>query len=104
MPTKEPRLTIQSLKVLNAFLKAKGYRACGADIVQMTNLFPGTAYPILARLKEAGWLTGEWEVANATEKNRPPRLYYTLTGVGQRVALEKLSEIGIPNGATTWAR
>ena len=101
---KEPRLTLQSLKVLKSFLGARGYKACGADIVRQTGLFPGTAYPILARFKDAGWLSSEWEDVDASDAGRPPRLYYKLTGVGQRIARERLSEIAVlGGGGTQWA-
>jgi DNA-binding PadR family transcriptional regulator len=109
MAAREPRLTEQSLKVLQAFLNARRYRACGADIVQITKLFPGTAYPILKRFKEAGWLNSKWEIIDPSDAGRPPRLYYTLTGEGQRVARERLSAFA-PRavgaralGAVAWA-
>jgi|SRR6185312_13488501 len=100
---KEPRITLQSLKVLKAFLEAHDYRACGADIVRGTGLFPGTAYPILARFKDAGWLTSEWETLDPSEAGRPPRLYYQLTGVGQRIAREKLAEVSQQGLSPGWA-
>lgn len=43
----------------------------------------GTIYPLLSRLKTAGFLQYTWEES----KSGPPRKYYTLTPVGQ-TALE----------------
>lgn len=77
-------------------------RACGADIVKTTGLFPGTAYPILARFKEAGWLHSEWEVLDRFDAGRPPRLYYQLTGAGQRAARSNLAQVAVGANAK-WA-
>lgn len=44
----------------------------------------GTIYPLLSRLKAAGWLQYTWEES----KSGPPRKYYTLTSAGQ-MALEE---------------
>jgi transcriptional regulator len=45
---------------------------------------PGSLFPALHRLEEAGWLTATWE---ASENNRRAK-YYTLTRTGRR-QLEK---------------
>jgi PadR family transcriptional regulator PadR len=44
----------------------------------------GTLYPLLARLRKAGWVSTSWE--QSTEG--PPRRYYSLTAAGAR-ALEE---------------
>ena len=90
---KEPRITLSGIKMLQAFLNSKGYRACGADIMRATGLLPGTTYPLLSRFKEAGWLTSEWEQLDPSEAGRPPRLYYQLTGQGQKAAIANLSSL-----------
>jgi transcriptional regulator len=41
---------------------------------------PGSLFPALHRLEEAGWLTSEWE---ASENNRRAK-YYKLTKAGKR--------------------
>jgi transcriptional regulator len=41
---------------------------------------PGSLFPALHRLEEAGWLTSQWE---ASENNRRAK-YYTLTRAGRR--------------------
>ena len=47
----------------------------------------GTLYPLLTRLKNAGYLTYRWEES----LQRPPRKYYTLTEEG-RTYLASLDE------------
>ncbi len=47
----------------------------------------GTLYPLLTRLKDAGFLTYRWEES----RSGPPRKYYRLTPMGQRF-LNELDE------------
>ena len=51
----------------------------------------GTVYPLLSRLKSAGLVRSEWNVAEAGH----PRKYYVLTAAGRRRALSMTK---------TWAR
>lgn len=44
----------------------------------------GTLYPLLTRLKDAGYLTYRWEES----RSGPPRKYYKLTTVGQKFLKE----------------
>lgn len=48
-----------------------------ADLLVME----GTLYPLLTRLKNAGWLTYRWEEST----QGPPRKYYSLTPEGNSV-------------------
>ena len=41
----------------------------------------GTLYPLLTRMKNAGWLDYRWEES----KSGPPRKYYRLTEMGQEI-------------------
>jgi PadR family transcriptional regulator PadR len=41
----------------------------------------GTLYPLLTRMKNAGWLDYRWEES----KSGPPRKYYRLTDLGQEI-------------------
>ncbi|MBM3931085.1 MAG: PadR family transcriptional regulator [Sphingomonadales bacterium] len=41
----------------------------------------GTLYPLLTRMKNAGWLDYRWEES----KSGPPRKYYRLTELGQEI-------------------
>ena len=77
---KEPRLTLQTLKVLGTL--APGNELSGADIRRASKLATGTVYPILLRLEDAGWVTSRWEEIDPKEAGRPQRRFYRLTAVG----------------------
>jgi len=47
----------------------------------------GTLYPLLTRMKNAGWIQYRWEES----KSGPPRKYYQITDEGVRI-LEKLEK------------
>jgi transcriptional regulator len=49
---------------------------------------PGSLFPALHRLEEAGWLTASWE---ASENNRRAK-YYRLTRAGRRQLGEEVAE------------
>jgi PadR family transcriptional regulator PadR len=49
---------------------------------------PGSLFPALHRLEEAGWLISEWE---ASENNRRAK-YYTLTKAGRRQLGEETAQ------------
>lgn len=94
MPTKnknkrEPRLTLQGMKVLQAFVNNSHSEISGADIQRLTGLSSGTMYPILLRFEEAGWLSSRWEEINPTEVGRPRRRLYRILPTG----LAKSSEV-----------
>jgi transcriptional regulator len=55
----------------------------GAFVVQ-----PGSLFPALHRLEEAGWLTSKWD---ASENNRRAK-YYTLTRAGRKQLGEETAE------------
>jgi PadR family transcriptional regulator PadR len=57
-------------------------RQLAAESVLTTS--EGTLYPLLSRLRRAGWVATSWREAPAG----PPRRYYTLTPEG-RAALER---------------
>ncbi len=92
---KDPRMSLQSLKVLRAFIADPMRQLSGADIAKMTRLASGTLYPILFRLETAGWLKSAWEKVDPSEVGRPRRRLYTLTGVGQTNALRNLDAVSI---------
>ena len=61
-------------------------------IEQMTagafNVQPGSLFPALHRLEEAGWLEADWQ---PSENNRRAK-YYTLTRAGRRQLVEEAAQ------------
>ena len=76
------RMTVQTLLVLQVLLRQPAREVYGLEISEETGLLPGTAYPILLRLEQAGWVTSRWEDIDPHAEKRPPRRYYTLTANG----------------------
>src|SRR5260370_10351351 len=81
-----PKLSPQTLQVLDAFLEDPKDWKYGYDISRNTGLKSGTLYPILMRLAERKLLQASWETA---EIGKPPRHMYRLTADGLRYALEQ---------------
>src|SRR5215468_8710199 len=79
------RFSLQTLRVLDAFLEAPKDWRYGYDISWNTGLKSGTLYPILMRLAERELLETSWE---NVEPGKPPRHLYRLTLNGLRVARE----------------
>ncbi len=94
----EPRLTLQSMKVLQAFINKHGAQISGADIQLLTGLSSGTLYPILFRFEQAGWLSSRWEQVNPSEVGRPRRRLYRILPTGISKATEVLGMFaqGVP--------
>jgi DNA-binding PadR family transcriptional regulator len=93
-----PNLTLQTRMVLAAFLKDHDdpdTELYGRQVIHATGLAPGTAYPILNRLEEAGWLISRREGRRGQPSYRPrsrggpPRRYYALTSEGWAVARQE---------------
>ena len=72
-------MTLQVRLVLQALAEDPAEQRYGLEIVESTGLLPGTIYPILARLEQAGWLHSEWETVDRHAAGRPRRRYYRLT-------------------------
>jgi DNA-binding PadR family transcriptional regulator len=83
------RMSLQTLKVLEAFLEDPTAQRSGADVHQRSGIASGTLYPILLRLEAAGWFTSEWESIDPSSAGRPRRRLYRLTSTG----LKKASEV-----------
>ena len=99
----KPRLTHQSLKVLQAFMERPRTELSGADVRRTTKLSSGTLYPILIRFEEAGLLTSAWEEVDPSEVGRPRRRLYKITGHGINVANDAFAELGVAAGKWAWA-
>lgn len=56
----------------------------GMQLRDALRMSPGTLYPILARFREAGWVTDEWETKEAARATHAgaPRRYYVVTTLG----------------------
>lgn len=76
------RLTLQLQLVLRAMLDGSERELYGLEIVEATGLPPGTIYPIMARLENAGWVTSRWEDDAPQAMSRPRRRYYRLSADG----------------------
>ena len=81
-----PRLTLNLLLVLRAFLAADGAELYGVQVTRSTGVPSGTLYPMLLRLEGEGWLASRMEEAGPASEGRPLRRYYLLTGDGERQA------------------
>ena len=101
--TRDPRLTLPSLRVLRAFLENSLQELAGTDIQKLTDLQTGTLYPILLRLEEAGWLVSSWEEIDPKVAQRPRRRYYRLTGLGTKKAQEAFAYTGVGREEPAWA-
>lgn len=63
----------------------------GREICQATSIRPGTAYPILLRMLNAGWVEDRWEMDSEKSHGRPPRHYYRLRPSAVREIQQMLS-------------
>lgn len=70
------------------------------DITRGTfHVQPGSLFPALHRLEEAGWLASTWK---ASENNRRAK-YYRLTRTGLRQLGQETQQWGRVAAAITWA-
>ncbi len=86
-----PRMTLQTLAVLQAMLEAPAEARYGLEIADVVRFPTGTIYPILARLERAGWVTSAFEDVDPAAVGRPRRRLYTLTGSGALAARRALA-------------
>jgi PadR family transcriptional regulator, regulatory protein PadR len=82
------RMSLQTLRVLEAFLEDPTERLAGAEVHQRCGIASGTLYPILLRLESAGWFVSRWESIDPSSVGRPRRRLYRLTSMGLRRAGE----------------
>ncbi|HLI34946.1 MAG TPA: PadR family transcriptional regulator [Terriglobia bacterium] len=86
---KTPRLSRETLLVLEKFVVRPGDWRYGYELSRETGLKSGTLYPILMRLEKHSLLEARWVV---TEGGVPPRHTYRLTPNGLELARAKLAE------------
>jgi DNA-binding PadR family transcriptional regulator len=81
-------MTQATVSILEALLQAERDHPAeslwGLRVCQVTELMPGTVYPVLIRLTRLGWV----EVSEETgvHPGRPPRKYYRFTDEGRILA------------------
>lgn len=78
------RMSPATLRVLKALLSDPAGQHYGYALLKQTGIKSGSLYPILDRLETEGWIEGAWESEGVN--GRPPRRFYTLTGLGVREA------------------
>jgi PadR family transcriptional regulator PadR len=84
-------MTVGVSAVLGALLDRPDAEMYGLEIVRASGLEPGTIYPILQRLRNAGWGSDRWEdPAPGRMQGWPPRRYYRLTVEGRAHAVHAL--------------
>ncbi|MCX4231842.1 PadR family transcriptional regulator [Streptomyces ortus] len=93
----EPKMTPHTQTVLRALMgqDAGGERRSavlttglyGLELSKMTDLPNGTLFPLLERLRQAGWVERYWEQDDiAEEEGRPRRRFFRLTDKGAQTA------------------
>lgn len=100
---RDVRVTAGVAKVLAVFLEDPAADRYGLELMGATDMPSGTLYPILARLREAGWVRAEWEQVGP-EAARPARRYYRLTPEGAVAAREGVAELYRRLGVATGGR
>ncbi len=88
------RISLQMLKVLEAFLENPTEELSGADVQKHSRIASGTLYPILLRLESAGWFVSRWETIDPSSAGRPRRRFYRLTPGGLARASELFAGFG----------
>lgn len=78
------RVTEPTVAVLRVLLAASD-PVWGLKIIKETGLKAGSVYPILSRLEDALWISGEWEAED--ERSGPRRRLYRFTEEGEREAV-----------------
>ena len=92
--SKDVRMSLQTLRVLEAFLENPTQELAGADVQKRGQLASGTLYPILLRLEAAGWFVSRWESVDPSQVGRPRRRLYRLTPSGLARASEVFASFG----------
>src|SRR5262245_64456371 len=93
------RLTVQVQLVVQALLRDPTREMYGLELSEETGLQPGTAYPILLRVEDEGWVASRWEEIDPRVEKRPARRYYRVTARGAVEARTALAAARRPKGA-----
>ncbi|WP_165964603.1 helix-turn-helix transcriptional regulator [Actinomadura sp. KC216] len=66
----------------------------GLELTRRSGLPNGTLFPLLERLRKAGWIERYWESDDISEQaGRPRRRFYKLTSKGAELAAIELAKI-----------
>lgn len=76
------RITGPTARVLAALLADPTADRYGLQLMEVAGLASGSLYPILTRLRRAGWVEARWEQIDPAQAARPARRYYRLTPEG----------------------
>jgi PadR family transcriptional regulator, regulatory protein PadR len=87
---KARRPSAQTVSVLQAFASQPAVWRYGYELGLEVGLKTGSLYPILMRLSDRGLLESSWE--RDPQAGRPPRHLCRLTGAGEVVAAQLVSE------------
>jgi len=88
-----PRMSSETLRILAVMLEDPLAWHYSLGLSDAAGVAAGTIYPMLARLEKANWLESRWEDPTPSERGRPRRRLYRLTGHGERAAMVELDEI-----------
>jgi PadR family transcriptional regulator PadR len=91
-------MSLQTLRVLEAFLENPSDEWSGADVQKRSGLASGTLYPILLRLESAGWFVSRWESIDPVTAGRPRRRLYRLTPNGLARGSEVFASFSFSRG------
>jgi DNA-binding PadR family transcriptional regulator len=86
-------MSSETLRILAVMLEDPLAWQYSLGLSASADVAAGTIYPMVARLEKAGWLESRWEEPDASERGRPRRRLYRLTGHGERAAMAELDEI-----------
>ncbi|MEU8990422.1 helix-turn-helix transcriptional regulator [Streptomyces sp. NPDC048558] len=100
----DPKMTPHTQTVLRALLGrgVDGERRAmilteglyGLELSTLTGLANGTLFPLLERLRQAGWVERYWEADNLAEaEGRPRRRFFRLTDKGAERAPHALAAV-----------
>lgn len=93
------RVTEPTVDVLRVLLESRD-PVWGLQLVATTGRKAGSIYPILGRLEEAGWISGEWEPDDARTGAR--RRLYRLTATGATEAPPVVSDFDARRARPAW--
>ena len=91
----EFRITVAVALVLREFLVDPTKPRYGYDLMQSTGFSSGQLYPILSRLRHAGWLVRRAEDIDPVDEGRPARYMYWLSEHGIEAARLELAALQV---------